>query len=89
MPYLLQEHPSFNASRKTFQVFFPDKDDRKCINEFIALRTKSYFYEIEEKDIIKAKDIIGHNTISFVCFRTYHRTKNGILMFINSKRKSR
>jgi hypothetical protein len=57
---LPQDHPCFIAERKKIPGLFSDETNGKTMLEFIALRAKSYAYEIEGKEKIKDKGIRRH-----------------------------
>jgi len=57
---LPRDHPCFIESRKKIPGLFSDETKGKTMYEFVALRAKSYAYDIEGKEIITAKGIRGH-----------------------------
>jgi len=56
---LSQNHPCYINESKKIPGLFSDETDGRTIYEFIALRAKSYAYNIENKEKIKAKGIRG------------------------------
>lgn len=57
---LPRDHPCYISERKKIPGLFSDETDGKIMTEFIALRAKSYAYNIDGKERIKAKGIRGH-----------------------------
>lgn len=57
---LPEHHPCYISERKKIPGLFSDETNGKTMIEFIALRAKSYAYDIEGKEKIKAKEIQGH-----------------------------
>jgi len=57
---LPRDHPCHIPDRKKIPGFFSDETDGKIMLEFIALRAKSYAYNIDGKEQIKAKGIRSH-----------------------------
>lgn len=57
---LPRDHPCYIAERKKVPGLFSDETDGKTMIEFIALRAKSYAYNINGQEKIKAKGIRGH-----------------------------
>lgn len=57
---LPQNHSCYISERKKIPGFFSDETDGKTIYEFVALRAKSYAFNIEGMEKIKAKGIRGH-----------------------------
>jgi hypothetical protein len=53
-------HPCYIADRKKIPGLFSDETDGNTMYEFVALRAKSYSYDIEGKEKIKAKGIRRH-----------------------------
>lgn len=53
-------HPCYIADRKKIPGMFSDETDGKTMYEFVAMRAKSYAYDIEGVEKIKAKGIRGH-----------------------------
>jgi hypothetical protein len=47
---LLHEHPCYTSSRKEITSFFSDKTDGHTMTEFITLWTKSYAYNLNNKE---------------------------------------
>jgi len=54
---LHKNHPFYSAVRKKIPGYFSDETDGRTMYEFIALRAKSYAYNIENTEKIKAKGI--------------------------------
>lgn len=57
---LPEDHPCFTNERKKMPGVFKDETGGRTMYEFIALRAKSYAYNIEENVKITAKGIRGH-----------------------------
>ena len=57
---LPKDHPCHITERKKIPGLFSDETDGRTMYEFIALRAKSYAYNIEDEEKIKAKGIRGH-----------------------------
>jgi hypothetical protein len=57
---LPRDHPCFIAERDKIPGLFSDETNGETMTEFIALRAKSYAYDLKGKEEIKAKGIRGH-----------------------------
>jgi hypothetical protein len=57
---LPRDHPCYIAERKKIPGLFSDETKGKTMTEFVALRAKSYAYNIEGVEKIKAKGVRGH-----------------------------
>lgn len=57
---LPRDHPCYDATRKKVPGLFSDETDGRAIYEFVALRAKSYAYNIEGIEKITAKGIRRH-----------------------------
>lgn len=57
---LPSDHPCYTVERKKIPGLFTDETDGRIMYEFVALRAKSYAYDIEHVETIKAKGIRRH-----------------------------
>lgn len=53
-------HPCYCIDRKKLPGTFTDEADGKAITEFVALRSKSYAYNLSGVEKIKVKGVRGH-----------------------------
>lgn len=63
------DHECYTAARKRIPGLFKDETGGRTMYEFVALRAKSYAYDIESTVEIRAKGIRGHvirNHLTFV-----------------------
>lgn len=56
----MKNHPCFNELRKKISGTFTDESRSKSISEVIALRSKSYGYNISSVEKIEAKGVAAH-----------------------------
>ncbi|VVC44715.1 Hypothetical protein CINCED_3A017721 [Cinara cedri] len=56
----LTDHPCYCVDRKKIPGTFTDETAGKLIREFLALRSKSYAYNLAGEENIKAKVVRGH-----------------------------
>jgi len=54
------DHPCYSVERKKLPGTFTDETNGRAINEFVALRAKSYAYNLAGVEKIKAKGVRGH-----------------------------
>lgn len=66
-------HPCYTDARKKIPGLFKDETGGRTMYEFIALRAKSYAYNIEEKVNITAKGIRGHVVKNHLTFDDHKR----------------
>lgn len=57
---LLRSLPCYIAEQKKILGLFSDEMNGKIMIEFVALKAKTYTYNIEWKEKIKAKGVRGH-----------------------------
>jgi len=70
---LPQDHPCYFAGRKKIHGYFSDETDGQIMTHFVALRAKSYAYEIAGKEQIRAKEIRGHVVKMHMTFEDHRR----------------
>lgn len=54
------DHPCYVADRKKIPGFFSDESDGNTILEFVALRAKSYAFNVGGREKIKSKGVRPH-----------------------------
>ncbi|XP_025191577.1 LOW QUALITY PROTEIN: uncharacterized protein LOC112591859 [Melanaphis sacchari] len=76
---LPRDHPCYIAERKKIPGLFSDETDGRVMEEFIALRAKSYAYKIQGVDDmnakvqIRAKGVRGHVVKNHMTFEGHRR----------------
>jgi hypothetical protein len=70
---LPKDHPCYISERKKIPGLFSDETDGKTMTEFVALRAKSYAYNIDGEVKIKAKGIRGHVVKNHMTFDDHKR----------------
>ena len=67
------DHPCYIAERKKIPGLFSDETNAEVMTEFCALRAKSYTYNINGKEKIRAKGIRGHVVRNHMNFKDHYR----------------
>lgn len=67
------DHGCYRSSRKKTPGFFKDETAGRIMYEFVALRAKSYAYDIERAVTIRAKGIRGHVIRNHLTFDDHKR----------------
>ncbi|KAL4123296.1 hypothetical protein QTP88_015494 [Uroleucon formosanum] len=58
---LPSDHKCYSAVRKRIPGLFKNETDSRTVYEFVALRAKSYAYDVEQNVCIRAKGVMGHS----------------------------
>jgi len=67
------DHECYTAARKRIPGLFKDETGGRTMYEFVALRAKSYAYDIESTVEIRAKGIRGHVIRNHLTFADHKR----------------
>ncbi|KAE9521579.1 hypothetical protein AGLY_018043 [Aphis glycines] len=67
------DHACYTSARKRIPGLFKDETGGRTMYEFVALRAKSYAYDIEHSTTIRAKGIRGHVIRNHLTFDDYKR----------------
>lgn len=70
---LPRNHSCYSTIRKKIPGYFSDETDGDILTDFIALRSKSYAYILEDKEKIKAKGIRGHVVKNHMTFEDHKK----------------
>ncbi|XP_060848275.1 uncharacterized protein LOC132927701 [Rhopalosiphum padi] len=67
------DHACYTSTRKRIPGLFKDETGGRTMYEFVALRAKSYAYDIENATTIRAKGIRGHVIRNHLTFEDHKR----------------
>ncbi|XP_050066055.1 uncharacterized protein LOC126555136 [Aphis gossypii] len=67
------DHACYTSARKRIPGLFKDETGGRTMYEFVALRAKSYAYDIEHSTTIRAKGIRGHVIRNHLTFDDHKR----------------
>lgn len=68
-----QDHVCYTTARKRIPGLFKFECGSRTINEFVALRAKSYAYDVEQEITIRAKGVMGHVIRNHLTFAEHKR----------------
>lgn len=68
---LPRDHPCYVSTRKKIPGLFSDETDGRTMYEFVALRAKSYAYDVERVVNIRAKGIRRHVIKNHITFNDH------------------
>ncbi|KAL4153047.1 hypothetical protein QTP88_000880 [Uroleucon formosanum] len=70
---LPSDHKCYSAVRKRIPGLFKNETDSRTVYEFVALRAKSYAYDVEQNVCIRAKGVMGHVIRNHLTFAEHKR----------------
>ncbi|XP_015376732.1 PREDICTED: uncharacterized protein LOC107172457 [Diuraphis noxia] len=67
------DHKCYSTVRKRIPGLFKNETDSRTVYEFVALRAKSYAYDVEQDVCIRAKGVMGHVIRNHLTFAEHKR----------------
>ncbi|XP_060881599.1 uncharacterized protein LOC132953068 [Metopolophium dirhodum] len=68
-----QDHKCYTTARKRIPGLFKFECGSRTVYEFVALRSKSYAYDVEQEVTIRAKGVMGHVIRNHLTFAEHKR----------------
>ncbi|XP_060882134.1 uncharacterized protein LOC132953814 [Metopolophium dirhodum] len=70
---LLKDHKCYSTARKRIPGLFKNETNARTVYEYVALRAKSYAYDVEEEVTIRAKGVMRHVIRNHLTFAEHKR----------------